>query len=407
MSVMANSAGFISAHPLLKGVPTQQLVENKTIVVKPITKVNGEKTLVAMSGYPALNWIILAEKREADAYAMANQLMNHLLIWVIIGFAVAVFGALVFSVSLTKPLLKLTTAAGSLAAGDLSTQVDGKERKDEIGKLSLAFNKMVGDLNHYIDELTETTRAKERAESELKLAWNIQRSFLPNDFPEMKEIEVFGSCDPARDVGGDYFDFFPLDEENFGLVIGDVSGKGVPASLFMAVSRTLFRIISAEAESPDRVLTEFNDKLVLLNEETNMFITMFYAIFNVKSGKLSYSSAGHNMPFIKSAMASETGFEMLPQMKTLVAGMMDGVEMQLAELILKKGDCLVLYTDGMTEAINNAEEEFGEDRLKALLDTNVNRSSSEICKILVSAVKAFQEDREQFDDITVFVMKVK
>ncbi len=388
-------------------MPTQQLVENKTIVVKPITKVNGEKTLVAMSGYPALNWIILAEKREADAYAMANQLMNHLLIWVIIGFAVAVFGALVFSVSLTKPLLKLTTAAGSLAAGDLSTQVDGEERKDEIGKLSLAFNKMVGDLNHYIDELTETTRAKERAESELKLAWNIQRSFLPNDFPEMKEIEVFGSCDPARDVGGDYFDFFPLDEENFGLVIGDVSGKGVPASLFMAVSRTLFRIISAEAESPDRVLTEFNDKLVLLNEETNMFITMFYAIFNVKSGKLSYSSAGHNMPFIKSAMASETGFEMLPQMKTLVAGMMDGVEMQLAELILKKGDCLVLYTDGMTEAINNAEEEFGEDRLKALLDTNVNRSSSEICKILVSAVKAFQEDREQFDDITVFVMKVK
>ena len=404
---MANSAGFISAHPLLKGVPTQQLVENKTIVVKPITKVNGEKTLVAMSGYPALNWIILAEKREADAYAMANQLMNHLLIWVIIGFAVAVFGALVFSVSLTKPLLKLTTAAGSLAAGDLSTQVDGKERKDEIGKLSLAFNKMVGDLNHYIDELTETTRAKERAESELKLAWNIQRSFLPNDFPEMKEIEVFGSCDPARDVGGDYFDFFPLDEENFGLVIGDVSGKGVPASLFMAVSRTLFRIISAEAESPDRVLTEFNDKLVLLNEETNMFITMFYAIFNVKSGKLSYSSAGHNMPFIKSAMASETGFEMLPQMKTLVAGMMDGVEMQLAELILKKGDCLVLYTDGMTEAINNAEEEFGEDRLKALLDANVNRSSSEICKMMVSAVKAFQEDREQFDDITVFVMKVK
>jgi len=224
----------------------------------------------------------------------------------------------------------------------------------------------------------------------------------------LPKIEIWGKCIPAREVGGDYFDFFQIDDDNYGMVIGDVSGKGVPAALFMAVSRTLFRILSSRERQPDRVLTEFNDKLVALDQGSNMFITLFYGVFNDKTHRLLYSSAGHNMPYIKGPRDSSGKFEILPSMKTMVAGIMDGMSMARHETHLRRsGDTIVLYTDGMTEAENPNGEAFGEERLEGLLNRNCDLSAQEMCEILMEEVKGFQAGRPQFDDMTMLVLKVR
>lgn len=379
----------------------------RTIGVEPYIRPSGEKMLGAYAFPNILDIGVIVEKNEADAYLAVTDMEWNLTVWIIIGLSVAVAGAILVSVSLTRPLRRLMRAARTISEGDLSIQIETRGQKDEIGELSLTFNKMVDDLRRYIDELTETTKAKERAESELELAKKIQQSFLPKEFPELGSIEVWGKCDPAREVGGDYFDFFQIDEDNCGMVIGDVSGKGVPAALFMAVSRTLFRILSSQELSPDRVLTEFNDRLVALDQGANMFITLFYGVFNNATGQLLYSSAGHNMPYLKSSINSGNKFQMLPQMKTMVAGMMDSIPIQLAETKMQKDDVIALYTDGMTEAENENDEMFGEERLEELLNKYSDLSAPEMCKRLVEEVHDFHAGRPQLDDMTMFIMKVK
>jgi len=371
------------------------------------TRPSGEKMLGAYSFPAEPNIAVIVEQDEKKAYLAVREMEQKLLMWMIIGFSFAVFMAVVVSVSLTRPLHRLILAARKIAEGDLSVQIETGKKKDEIGELSLAFNKMISDLDRYIHELTETTKAKERAESELKLAWNIQQSFLPKDFPKLAEIDVWGKCEPAREVGGDYFDFFQIDDDRYGMVVGDVSGKGVPAALFMAVSRTLFRMLTAQEHQPGPVLTEFNDRLVALDQGSNMFITLFYGVINIKTGHLQYSTAGHNMPYLKSSQYGDGEFRMLPNIKTMVAGMMDGMEMEMAEIYLSRGDMIVLYTDGMTEAISMEEEEFGEKRLAEYLNRYAEMSAQEICEKLVADVQAFQTGMPQFDDMTMFVMKLK
>jgi len=371
------------------------------------TRPSGEKMLGAYSFPAEPNIAVIVEQDEKRAYLAVREMEQKLLMWMLIGFSFAVLMAVVVSVSLTRPLHRLILAARKIAEGDLSVQIETGKKKDEIGELSLTFNKMVSDLDRYIHELTETTKAKERAESELKLAWNIQQSFLPKDFPELAEIEVWGKCEPAREVGGDYFDFFQIDDDRYGMVIGDVSGKGVPAALFMAVSRTLFRMLTALEHQPGTVLTEFNDRLVALDQGSNMFITLFYGVINIKTGHLQYSTAGHNMPYLKSSQYPDGQFRMLPNIKTMVAGIMDGMEMEMAEIYLSEGDIIVLYTDGMTEPISKDEEEFGEERLAEYLNRYAEMSAQEICEKLIDDVLDFQTGMPQFDDMTMFVMKVK
>ncbi len=373
-----------------------------------------KKKMLGAYAFPSLKPIVekpllsvIVEKSEADAYLAVTQMEQRLLLWIFVGLSFAVAGAVIVSVSLTRPLRRLTRGVRIISQGDLSVRIETRGQKDEIGELSLAFNKMVEDLRGHMKELEETTKAKERAESELKLAKDIQESFLPKKFPELKEIEVWGKCDPAREVGGDYFDFFQVDDDNYGMVIGDVSGKGVPAALFMAASRTLFRTLISREHLPDRVLTEFNDRLVALDQGSNMFITLFYGVFNKENGRLVYSTAGYNMPYVKSSQNTDGMFQMLPGMKTMVAGMMDGMEMGLSEIYLYKGDSIVLYTDGMTEAVNSNDEEFGEERLEELLEKYADMSAQDMCKRLIADVKAFQTGRPQFDDMTMFILKVK
>ncbi len=376
--------------------------------VEPYVRPSGEKMLGAYSFPDSLAWGVNIEKNDADAYMAVNKMVKDWYFSILAGFSLAVIGAVIVSISLTRPLLRLTHASRKISGGDLSLRIEGRERKDEIGQLSAAFDKMVGDLRQYMSDLEETTKAKERVESELNLARDIQQSFLPKTFPESETIDIWGKCDPAREVGGDYFDFFQLSDNRYGMVIGDVSGKGVAAALFMAVSRTLFRILIAQEHSPGQVLTEFNDRLVALDQGANMFITLFYGIFDTENGHLIYSTAGHNMPYIKSSENGEGTFQMLPPIEqTMVAGIMDGMTMDVAETCLHSGDTIVLYTDGMTEAIDEKEEEFGEERLEELLNRYSGLSAQDMCEKLINDVKVFQTGMPQFDDMTMFIMKVR
>ncbi|MBN2466617.1 MAG: SpoIIE family protein phosphatase [Deltaproteobacteria bacterium] len=398
----------LSQCSLVKTIKELLSSDTRTIGVVPYVSPSGERMLGAYALPTNLDVGIIVEKSEAFAYMAVTQMVKNLILWVTVGFIVAIVGAIVVSVSLTRPLRKLTQAARIISEGDLSINIETPKSKDEIGELSLAFEMMLEDLRSYIARLTETTKAKERAESELKLAHDIQQSFLPRNFPDWEQIDIWGKCDPAREVGGDYFDLFQIDDDHYGMVIGDVSGKGVPAALFMAVSRTLFRILSSRELSPDLVLTEFNNKLVELDQGSNMFITLFYAVFNDKTHRLIYSSAGHNMPYVKGSRLSEGTFLMLPGMKTMVAGIMDGITMPVAETFLRRsGDTIVLYTDGMIEADNEEGEIFGEERLETLLNHYTDLPAKELCEMLIKEVKEFQAGRPQFDDMTVLTLKVK
>ena len=371
------------------------------------TRPTGEKVLGAYAFPMQIGWVVLVEKPEEIAYFAVRKMIGNLQIWILVGFIIAIVAATIVSLSLTRPLKKLTKAAGELAHGDFSIKLEGGKRKDEIGALSTAFMKMVTDLQHYINELTETTKQKERAESELKLARDIQQSFIPKEFPATNGIEFWGKCDPAREVGGDFLDFMKLDDTHYGFVIGDVSGKGVPAALFMSMCRTLFRMISAHQKSPEKVLEQFNDKIIEFDPSCNFFITVFYGIYETTTGKFLYSSAGHNMPYLRISDGHNGGsIEMLPRMKTMVAGMMDNLSFESAELIMNPGDLLYLYTDGMTEAMDVKDEEFGEMRLGELVNSKYTESAKDICQDTILEVQNYQEGRPQFDDMTVFVLKV-
>lgn len=379
-------------HKLVQKAKREFDSEFRNIGVEPNIWPSGEKMLGAYAFPDKIDIGVIVEMSEYDAYQAVAQMEKNLIVSIMICVAIAVAGAIIISFTLTRPLLKLTRATGKISQGDFSP-IEGKERKDEIGKLSSAFNDMLKDLRNYIEKLGELEAAKK-----------IQKSFLPTSFPEFDRIEIWGTCESAKEVGGDYFDYFQIDPDHFGMVIGDVSDKGVKAALYMAQSRALFRTLSAKGGTPDKVLYDFNEQLVALDQGANMFITLFYGVYNLKTGRLAYSTAGHNMPYLKTRTRD---FQMLPAMKTMVAGIIDGMEMNLDETSLASGDIIVLYTDGMTEAVNEDREEFGEERLKGLLDGYADLPAKEMCDRLIRDVFEFQTGMPQFDDMTLFVLKVR
>ena len=245
------------------------------------------------------------------------------------------------------------------------------------------------------------------AEAELKVAWNIQKSFLPSIFPNLPKVDIFGACEPAREIGGDYFDVFQIDSRRYGLVIGDFSGKGVPAAIFMSGCRTLFRTLSGDGAYPNEVLRQFNKRLVNFDESASMFITVFYGILDIENGRFIYASAGHNMPLVRLVRNGIATVKELEASRSLVAGVMEEVDYAAEVITLQAGDLMVLYTDGINEAINDAEEEFGMERFAQLVETGQAYSANELVKHILAECSAYQQGRPQFDDMTMLVVKMK
>lgn len=245
-------------------------------------------------------------------------------------------------------------------------------------------------------------RELERRAYEMEIAGGIQQSFLPESPPRIEGVELAAVNLPAREVGGDFYDFIPVSQDKWGLVIADVSGKGVPAALFMALSRTLVRANAVGNPTLSGAIRRAND-LIVEDDRANMFVTLFYSVLDPKRKTLSYVNAGHNPPVM---LRREGRDIMLLAAKGIALGVMPNIELEEREISLREGDVVVLYTDGVTEAINDKEEQFGQQRLIQLIDEGRGLPAQEIVTRIQQGVTAFSAGQPQFDDITIMVLKV-
>lgn len=303
-----------------------------------------------------------------------------------------------------KPLKDLAFSADEVAKGHFNTQLPTIKHNDEVRQLRDSFEDMQHSLKRYIAELQTTTASKAAIENELKIAHDIQMAMLPKIFPpypERNDIDVYGSLKPAKDVGGDLFDFYIRDNQMF-FCIGDVSGKGVPASLVMAVTRSLFRNISGHTAEPDQIVYALNGALSDGNE-TNMFVTVFVGVLDLTNGRLRYCNAGHDAPLLIGQ-----GVSMIPCDPNLPLGVMSDWKYSLQELTIEGQTTIFLYTDGLNEAENNAHVQFGIERVtnlaEELLAEDKNRPADIIGK-MTEAVHDFVGEAEQSDDLTMLAIQ--
>lgn len=314
-----------------------------------------------------------------------------------------------------KPLGILSDTTQEVAKGNFDTALPTFKRHDEISQLRDSFDTMQHSLSRYVEELKASTAAKASIESELNVAHSIQMSMLPKSFPAFpnrKDIDLYGSLTPAKGVGGDLFDFFirdiptsssPLQGGNQGgeklfFCVGDVSGKGVPAALVMAVTRTLFRNVAAHTDSPAQIVETMNVNISEGNDN-QMFVTIFVGVLDLATGRLSYCNGGHNAPYIQSAS--------LPVEPNLPIGIFLDWEFVEQETVMEPGSTIFLYTDGLTEAENAVQDQFGEDRMTAILAAQTEQSASPetLISVMTDAVHEFVGDTEQSDDLTMLAIK--
>jgi sigma-B regulation protein RsbU (phosphoserine phosphatase) len=302
---------------------------------------------------------------------------------------------------ITRPIEELQKGSEAIGRGDLGFTVN-VETGDEFEDLAHSFNRMATELKEHIENLRRTTAEKERIAKELEIAKEIQQSILPESAPVLPGFDLAGFNLPAREVGGDFFDYIPVGEGCWGVEIADVSGKGVPAALFMALARTLVRASASQSLDPAGSILEAN-RYICMDSKTCMFVTLFYGILDTRKGTFSYVNAGHNPPllFREGSSAAE-----LLRGKGIALGIFDDIELELVELKLHPGDTVVFYTDGVTEATNERDEEYGMGRLTALISGLLDRGAREIIDAIVEDVTAHAGSQPQFDDITLVVLKV-
>lgn len=274
---------------------------------------------------------------------------------------------------------------------------------DEIQALSEAIKTMEVEINEYIQDLTTVTAEKERIGAELNVATQIQADMLPRifpAFPEREEFDVYATMNPAKEVGGDFYDFFLVDDDHLAVVIADVSGKGVPAALFMVIAKTLIKNHTQNQEEPGAVFTQTNEQLCEGND-AGLFVTAWMGVLEISTGKFVYVNAGHNPPLLKRAGGQ---FEWLKSRPGFVLAGMEGVRYRENTLQLEPGDRLYLYTDGVTEATNSHEELFGDERLQNALNEYMDLPVEQFLPKIKECIDAFVGDADQFDDITMLAL---
>jgi serine phosphatase RsbU (regulator of sigma subunit) len=318
----------------------------------------------------------------------------------------AVLLVFAFSFIFTRPLRKLIKKTALISKGDFEQQVEVRSR-DELGDLARAFDRMVVDLKSYVAQLAKTTAEKEAIQSELRLAHEMQQEILPKVFPPLSNadnIAIYAQMEPAKEVGGDFYDFFPVDDDHMGVVVGDVTGKGVPAGLFMMRVRAMLRSSAVGILSAAEALARIN--LVIAQENPSAtFATMFYFVCNIRTGSVTFCNAGHNPPvWLKDGEA--TFLSSPPDVgRGLPVGVSEDGSFTDGTLNLGVGECLVVYTDGVTEATSAHEEMFGEERLRKVLQANIVLEPRDLCQKVLAEVNAYQADAEQFDDIAILIFK--
>ena len=341
---------------------------------------------------------------ESDIFSGFHRLRRTIMTIVIIGLLLMFYLFIRIITRELMPLRRLAHEAETIASGQFDAVLPDFQRIDEIGQLSHSFGNMQQSLVKYIEELKQTTAQKASIESDLRIANDIQMGMLPEDFPtkdDRDDVQLFASLTPAKEVGGDLFDFYFRDEKLF-FCIGDVSGKGVPASLFMAVTRSTFRTVSAHESMPDRIVTTMNKTIVDMNK-THMFVTLFVGVLDLPTGRLRYCNAGHDAPLLAGVGVGE-----LPCDSNIPVGFMPTWKYTLQEAQIFTGTTILLFTDGLTEAMNAKNEQFQMERVNNVAAQALAQGQQEphlLINKMIDAVHQFVGDAEQSDDLTMMAIQ--
>ena len=310
-----------------------------------------------------------------------------------------------FSRRLIEPIHKLSDGVRDIASGNFDKKLDIKTG-DEVEQLATSFNAMTDELKTYMANLTSVTAERERIATELDVATEIQNGMLPKDFPTRADFELFATMTPAKEVGGDFYDFYFLDEKHLAVTVADVSGKGISAALFMVISKTILNNFAETFYKKNGlapVVTAANDKLCAYNDAM-MFVTVFIGVLDLETGEFTYVNAGHNPPVIYHAAENHCDF--LDVKKNFVMGPMDGIPFVEQKTFLSKGDLIFIYTDGVTEALNEADEEYLPDRLIDFMNkTDCRAPLQTLLKNIRGDVAAHVGKAAQSDDITMFALR--
>lgn len=316
---------------------------------------------------------------------------------------------------ISQPIEKLAEIVGNYYVGNVSDDERKKMLEDcsvyakdstEVGKLARSYISMIEDLETYIENLQSIMSEKERINAELQLASDIQAHMLPcifPPFPGRKEFDLYALMHPAKEVGGDFYDFFLVNEDKLAVIVADVSGKGVPAALFMVIAKTLIKNYTQMDMEPSEVFTTVNH-LLCDGNDAGLFVTAWMGVLEIETGKLTYVNAGHNPPLIKRAGGN---FEYLRERTGFVLAGMDGIKYRQNTFDLHPGDRIFLYTDGVTESTNEHEELYGEERLQHFLNNHETGNTEEILDVLRKDLRDFSNEAPQFDDITMLLLDYK
>ena len=328
------------------------------------------------------------------------------------------YGTIVFIVGLTslfvfctwaiyqmvKPLKDFTDSVVSIAEGNLDTPLPDIHSEDELKQLRDSFEYMQHSLKQHITDLQATTASKERLQSELKIAHDIQMGMIPTTFPQRQDLDLFASMTPAKEVGGDLYDFIIEGDELF-FIIGDVAGKGVPASLYMAVTRTLFRNLAGNYQSAANIVREMNHAIASTND-SYVFVTVFVGVLDMKTHYLTYCNAAHNAPVM---ITTEGECSLLEVETNLPIGIEDRYNYNEQQVDFPPGSALLLYTDGLTEAMyfsnDGSRKLFGEQRVLHDVEKNCKASAIEVIDFLKQHVSVFADGTEQSDDLTMLFLR--
>jgi len=348
----------------------------------------GRMSWLYFAPVPSSGWSVGVQFAEDEVLAGLHTMGQTVLAIGGIGFGLLLAAVVLVANHVTRPIRQLAQQTREIARGNLDHRIPEVNTRDEVGELTRSFENMRVALKEHIANLAHTTAAKERIESELKIARTIQRHFLPKRFPPLPEkapFDLYADLEAAREVGGDFYDYFFLDADRLFFSIGDAAEKGVPAALFMAVSKTLIKGVAEQNLSPSQVLEKVNRELSQENEEL-MFITVFCGILELSTGRVHYTNAGHLPPLLLRP-GQEPAWVELPH--GLLLGVEPDTTYQTRTLTLRPGETLLLYTDGVTEAMNLRKEFFGENRLRTLASQLTNASSRELVETIIASVQQF------------------
>ena len=365
------------------------------------TAINAEEITEPIGKVTAQSDQLFADMRAKMTAEFRTLVIEAIIAMIVIALIVAVVEHFIAR-TISRPIIELTDTVKNTGEGDFDKKSD-IDTRDEIGDLARGFNKMQDDLKLYTENLKTVTAEKERIGAELNVATQIQADMLPRifpPFPQKKEIDLFASMTPAKEVGGDFYDFFLTDENHLALVIADVSGKGVPAALFMVISKTLIKNRAMQGGTPAQILADVNNQLCEGND-ADMFVTCWLGILDLSTGQMTAASAGHEFP----AVCGPGGeFALLKDKHGFVLAGMEGARYRDYEIKMERGGSIFVYTDGVPEATNGDGEMFGTDRMLEALNRRPDKKPESFIKEVGEAVTEFTGEAPRFDDVTMVGM---